>query len=191
MSQSPPESKSTLEALPCQPGDLDGFSRLVREHEGWVRGYLRARINDWTAADDLVQEVFITAFRKLDSFKGDSSFESWLKGIALNHFRNYIRKHREQYIGGSEELQLLMDGDSQQAHKARENNVLLEALKDCLSTTDGPIRELLTERYITGKTVKEIASEQNLGYSAVTMKLHRMRLLLADCVEKTVGDWQT
>lgn len=105
MPKSRPETKHTSEPLPCKPGDVNGFDELVRQHQGWVRGYFRARINDWTAADDLAREAFITAFQKLSSYKGEASFESWLRGIALNHFRNYIRKHREQYIGGSEELQ--------------------------------------------------------------------------------------
>lgn len=187
MPKSRPETKHTSEPLPCKPGDVNGFDELVRQHQGWVRGYFRARINDWTAADDLAQEAFITAFQKLSSYKGEASFESWLKGIALNHFRNYIRKHREQYIGGSEELQVLIDGTTTEGKPSD----ILEALKECLSKTEGPARELLTERYIIGKTVKEIAAEQNLGYSAVTMKLHRMRLLLADCVNDTVGEWQT
>lgn len=61
----------------CQKGDIGAFGELVRKHEGWLRSQLR----DWTAADDLAQDAFVTAFRKIGSFRGDSSFEVWLRGL--------------------------------------------------------------------------------------------------------------
>lgn len=171
-----------------QAGDLDAFGELVRAHEGWLRGMLRARLRDWTAADDLAQDAFVTAFRKIKGFRGDSSFETWLTGIAMNHFRNYIRKHREEYIGGNEELQVLLGAEEDPKIAGGEH---LLALQECLQKVTGPSRELLDARYVLGMTVREIAAENGRGYSALTMQLHRLRLGLADCVERTLKVWQT
>ncbi|BCU79264.1 sigma-70 family RNA polymerase sigma factor [Luteolibacter sp. LG18] len=162
-------------------GDLDAFGELVRQHEGWIRGYLRARIRNWSAADDLAQDVFVTAFRRIRDFRGEAPFESWLRGIALNHLRNFIRKRREDCIGGSEELQALMDTEP---HHADQGGAALDALRECLHRIDGPARELLDGRYVQGKSVRELADEVGRGYSALTMQLHRMREALADCVKK-------
>lgn len=162
-------------------GDLKAFGELVRQNEGWVRGFLRARIRDWSSADDLAQDVFVTAFRNIRGFRGDSSFETWLRGIATNHLRNFIRKRREECIGGSEELQALLDVEPRPAESGGPS---LDALRDCLLRIDGPSRELLDERYVKGRSVRELASGSGKGYSALTMQLHRLRELLAECVKR-------
>jgi DNA-directed RNA polymerase specialized sigma24 family protein len=61
------------------PGWIEAFGELVRIHEGWVRGFFRSRIRDWAAADDLAPEVFVTAFRRVCSFRDDASFHGWLR----------------------------------------------------------------------------------------------------------------
>ena len=90
-------------------GDIEAFGGLVREHQGWLRGMLRGRLRNWAAADDLAQDAFVTAFRKIRQFRGDSKFETWLRGIAMNHLRNFVRKRRAECIGGSEELAVMLE----------------------------------------------------------------------------------
>jgi RNA polymerase sigma-70 factor (ECF subfamily) len=165
-------------------GWMEAFGELVRRNEGWVRGFLRSRIRDWGAADDLAQDVFVTAFRRVKGFRGESSFEGWLRGIAVNHLRNFVRKRREQCVGGTEELQLLIDRGAEGFLGASDESQALDALQKCLARIDGPARELLTERYVTGRTVREISAASGRGYSALTMQLHRLREALAACVER-------
>ncbi|MBK1832127.1 sigma-70 family RNA polymerase sigma factor [Verrucomicrobiaceae bacterium R5-34] len=168
-----------------QSGDLDAFGLLVRAHQGWLRGWLRGQLRDWTAADDLAQDAFVTAFKKIREFRGDGSFEAWLRSIAHNHFRNHIRKKREDSIGGDLELQALLDtGDDDEFAVG---NDTIDALKFCMSKVKGPSNELLHDRYVTGKSVQEIAAEQAQGYSAITMKLHRLRKSLASCIENQLA----
>jgi len=168
-------------------GDMDAFGELVRMHEGWLRGMLRARLSDWAAADDLAQDAFVTAFRKLRDFRGDSSFESWLRGIAMNHLRNFIRKRREVCIGGDAELQELLGAEEEPPQE----DETLEALRECLKRIAGPSRELLDSRYVTGKSVRQISAETGRGYSALTMQLHRLRVALGECIKQTMEAWQT
>jgi RNA polymerase sigma-70 factor (ECF subfamily) len=185
LTMNPEEQKHVITR--SQAGDLDAFGQLVRTHEGWLRGWLRSQLRDWTAADDLAQDAFVTAFRKIREFRGDGSFESWLRSIANNHFRNHIRKKREEYIGGDIELQNLLETDDTSAlHSAPS----LEALKECLQGVAGPSRELIEARYIAGETVREISAKTNQGYSALTMKLHRLRKTLADCIETKLQTWE-
>ena len=51
----------------------------------------------------------------------------------------------------------------------------------------GPARELLEQRYIAGRTVRELAATSGRGYSALTMQLHRLREVLAECIRDRVG----
>jgi len=166
------------------PGWMEAFGGLVRIHEGWVRGFLRARIRDWAAADDLAQDVFVTAFRRVKTFRGDSAFDGWLRGIAVNHLRNFARKRRELCLGGPEELQVLIEREAGDFLGAGDEGGALEALRQCLGRIDGPSRALLDERYVEGRSVRELAERSGRGYSALTMQLHRLRELLADCVQR-------
>lgn len=168
-----------------QAGDVDAFGELVRANQGWLRGWLRGQLRDWTAADDLAQDAFVTAFKKMKHFRGDGSFEAWLRAIANNHFRNYIRKRREEYIGGSEELQYLLVCDEGESAQSPEN--ILAALRECLAKVKGPGRRLIEERYINGKSVREISKQEDTGYSTMTMKLHRLRKSLTSCIKTKIA----
>jgi len=133
------------------------------------------------AADDLAQASFVTAFKKIRHFSGEGNFEAWLRVIAHNHLRNYLRKKREKYIGGDLELQELLttEGDSEELY----SNTTLGALRECLEHVDGGSSKLLNDRYTLGKTVREMANEGGDNYSTLTMRIHRLRQSLAQCIE--------
>ena len=164
----------------ARAGSVEAFGELVNLHEGWVRALLRGRLKDWSAADDLAQEVFVTAFRKIRQFRGDGCLDAWLRGIAMNLLRNYKRKHREEYIGGSMELETLTSRRPQPMESAGPS---LEALGDCLAELGGDVRDLLEKRYVQGVSVKELSQRTGRGYSALTMQFHRLREILAECIE--------
>lgn len=167
--------------------DSDAFAGIVRDNQRWLRGFLRARMSDWAAADDLAQDVFVTAFLKICEFRGDSSVETWLRGIANNHLRNHLRKHREQALGGSEEMQALLEESCDQWQGGAPSNKTLEALATCKELLPSTAKGLLEMRYTHGKSVREISQETGKGYSALTMQFHRLRELLGECVTKEMG----
>lgn len=79
-------------------GDNTAFSTLVLRHQ---RGLLRLGlrfVKDLDTAEDVVQEAFIKAYEKLESFEGRSSFKSWLYQIALNTARNRLRETRRETV---------------------------------------------------------------------------------------------
>lgn len=79
-------------------------------HQGKIRSYLRRLCKNHDLADDMAQETFLTAFRKLQSYKGEGNFSGWLFRIAHNCFLQHIRKSKrrieitDQY-GTQQELQ--------------------------------------------------------------------------------------
>lgn len=184
--EAPDDSSDELlrRVLVREPAWMEAFGELVRRNEGWVRGFLRSRIRDWAAADDVAQDVFVTAFRRVRSFRGESGFEGWLRGIAVNHLRNFARKRRDLCVGGSGELQELIDREAGAFAGFGDESGALDALRRCLERIDGPSRQLLDERYGEGRSVRELAERSGRGYSALTMQLHRLRELLADCVQR-------
>ncbi|MDG1857848.1 MAG: sigma-70 family RNA polymerase sigma factor [Emcibacteraceae bacterium] len=74
--------------------DRKYFGFLVKEHQSTVRGYLRRLTKgNHALADDLAQETFLIAFRKVSTFKGSGSFKGWLLAIAYRSFLTNMRKN--------------------------------------------------------------------------------------------------
>lgn len=73
--------------------DPQAFEQLVRRHQGMVRAQLRRLLRgDHATADDLAQETFLLAWRKLDQFRGDARFSTWLYRIGYSCFLQAYRK---------------------------------------------------------------------------------------------------
>lgn len=90
-------STDTSLAQRARSGDTSAFGALVREHQSKVRGFLRRLTRgDAALADDLAQETFLEAHRKIAQFRGEGSFGAWLCGIAWSRFLMERRKRREE-----------------------------------------------------------------------------------------------
>lgn len=75
--------------------DQQAFAELVRRYQSPVRAFLtRMTRNDVHLADDLAQETFLKAWRKLHTFRGTAKFSTWLFGIAFNEFRSAARQRK-------------------------------------------------------------------------------------------------
>jgi RNA polymerase sigma-70 factor (ECF subfamily) len=83
----------TAEAVPdghselidrARGGEVAAFERLYRAHVGRVHGLCRRMVGDWHLAEELTQDVFVRAWRRLSSFRGDAAFGTWLHRIAVN-----------------------------------------------------------------------------------------------------------
>lgn len=184
----PHETVAELRAIKAaQKGDLGAFSELVQGHQSMVRAFLAERMATPCEADDLAQEVFITAFRRLKKFSTDRPLGPWLRGIAHNHLRNHRRKFRALPIGGNVEIQTMLDREFDRRANANQEVPRLEALRGCLDELDRPSRSIVEARYVDGETVREIGERTKRGYSALTMQLHRIRTRLARCIERKLA----
>jgi len=108
---SPPQSVEELVELAKQ-GQTSAFDRLVDLYQDRLYSYAARMVHDPVEAEDIAQEAFVRAYRSLPSFRGASSFQTWLYRIASNLTIDATRRHR------------------------RENTVSLEAPAD---TEEGPV----------------------------------------------------
>jgi RNA polymerase sigma-70 factor (ECF subfamily) len=74
-------------------GDRVAFAELVRRRQGWVRALLRRCSGDANIADDLSQQVFLRAWRKISQLREVDKFGSWLKRMAINEWLQHTRKN--------------------------------------------------------------------------------------------------
>ena len=180
------ESAESEVVSAAQAGSWPAFAELVRRHQAAVRACLAVRLDQPHEAEDLAQEAFVTAFRKLAEFEPERPFGPWVRSIAFNLLRNHWRKFRAIGIGGGEELAALVEQRVSVRPMESEGRELT-ALRACLERLDGPARALIERRYGEEISVREIASEQGRKYSAVTMQLHRIREVLAACIAEKTG----
>ncbi len=123
--------------------DPRAFEQLLRRHQGMVRAQLRRLLHgDAAAADDLAQETFVLAWRKLDQFRGEARFSTWLYRIAYACFLQARRKRSlddddaaaEQVPAPMPALDLQMDVErAMQRLSAAEQTVLLHCVQLGLS----------------------------------------------------------
>jgi RNA polymerase sigma-70 factor, ECF subfamily len=146
-------------------GDRDGFARLYDLYAPLVHGILLARVPR-TEVDDLVQDIFLHAFKKLHTLREASAFGPWVAMIARNRAVDFHRRTRETV-----EINDEMRGSNTQDSKAAEILELIRNLPEAY-------RETLVLRLVEGMTGPEIAIRTGLTAASVRVNLHRgMKLL--------------
>ena len=84
-------------------GDLVAFDELMTRHERQIYRLCYRFVRNHEDAMDLTQDVFVKAFEKLPSFRGDARFKTWLYRVAVNHCLNHVKKHSQNFVEVTEE----------------------------------------------------------------------------------------
>lgn len=178
-------------------GDSAAFGRLVGRYEDRIYRLAKSVCAGLPAeADDVYQETFITAFKKLKGFRGDSDLSTWLYRIASNIcFMRHRRKKREPFVPLLDRPHE-HDGDGT-AHQFRDweptpdeiagKKELVEQVGRALSALPVEYRLVLTLRDVEGLSNEETAKILKLSVAAVKSRLHRGRLFLRDRFERSFG----
>lgn len=75
----------------CRSGDIDAFERLYRDHASRLFGLTVRMLGNRTDAEDMLQDIFLTAHRKLPSYRGDARLSTWLFRLATNLCLDHLR----------------------------------------------------------------------------------------------------
>lgn len=151
--------------LAARAGDRSAFEMLYHRHARMVHGVLLARVAA-ADADDLVQEVFLQAWRRLESLREPAAFAAWVLTVARRRAADYYRRGVEP-----EELpEEILSEDPPQAEAA--------AALAAIRALPEAYRETLILRLVEGMTGPEIAARTSLTPASVRVNLHRgMKLL--------------
>lgn len=155
-------------------GDREGFGRLYALYAPLVHGILLARVPR-TEVDDLVQDIFLHAFKKLHTLRDSAAFGPWIAMIARNRAVDYYRRSRETV-----EITDDIRGTDKQESKAAEILELIRNLPEAY-------RETLVLRLVEGMTGPEIAARTGLTAASVRVNLHRGMKLLREKLGFTEG----
>ena len=171
----------------ARSGDLAAFSELVRRHQALVRAALAVRMRCPHEAEDLAQEAFVTAFRKLEAFDPARDFGPWVRAIALNLLKNHLRKHRAEAAGSASDLEKLLNRQIEHRCREPQESARLSALRVCLGKLNADMRGLVRQHYHQGFSVAELTRQAGVKHSVMTMRLHRLRDQLRRCIFEQEG----
>jgi RNA polymerase sigma-70 factor (ECF subfamily) len=155
-------------------GDRDGFGRLYGLYAPLIHGILLARVPR-AEVDDLVQDIFLHAFRKLHTLRDRAAFGPWIAMIARNRAVDFHRRTRQTV-----EITDDIGGTNTSDSRATEILELIRSLPDAY-------RETLVLRLVEGMTGPEIAARTGLTPASVRVNLHRGMKLLRQKLGFTEG----
>ena len=143
------------------------FIEAVKGCQESLRRYLTALCcGDSMAADDIAQDALVKAWLALDSFRGDSTFATWVRRIAFNSFMNYRRKPDAHSLDEVAEMA---------AASAADDSFRYQELYNALSKLTPRERSSVVLFYLEGYSIKEISKIEDSTEGAIKQHLSRGR----------------
>jgi RNA polymerase sigma-70 factor (ECF subfamily) len=170
---------------PSKTPDISSFEILVREHQAGLRAFIRALGTDEAFVDDLAQEAFIVAYRRLDNFEPGTDFGRWLRGIARHLVANERRKDaRRSRLLPFAVADILLNREPDDDASFTDFVRLLPVMQECVGQLPPRNRKLLQRRYAGGENATTLARELRLNADAVRQTLLRIRVAVKECIER-------
>ena len=179
-------------------GDAEAFSALIARYEDKIYRLARNVCAGMPSdADDVYQETFLTAFRKLKGFRADADLGTWLYRIASNLcFMRYRKKKSEPFVplldrphahedGEGPALRVPDKAPTPEEHARKKE--LTAAVGAALAKLPVEYRLVVVLRDVEGLSNEETAAALKLSVAAVKSRLHRGRLFLRDEFSKSFG----
>jgi RNA polymerase sigma-70 factor, ECF subfamily len=173
----------------CRRGDPEAFAELVDRTYRQVFTLAFRLVGDRHEAEDVAQESYLRVHRSLGSFRGDSSFRTWLLRIVANTAMTHLRRRGRfgDLADEADEIVRLADPSS------REGELDADELREALASLPDAQRVVLLMKDAYGFSCREIAAEMGITEGAVKVRLHRARRRLKDAlygpgVHGDVGD---
>jgi RNA polymerase sigma-70 factor, ECF subfamily len=189
MSQQHEEVRSLVSL--ARKGDETAFNELVVRFSAAVRALCALRAADPGRADDLAQQVFLTAWKRLQELDNDVPFWPWLESITRNHLLNEWRRvQRERGLKQRYTQAWLARMESEEYGEQESDQIELqvECLRECMQQLPEKMKDLVRMRYEENCSSEQIASRMGRSSDAVRQTLVRLRDKLRDCVERRMSN---
>ncbi len=180
--------KTDLELIQdVKNGSKKSFEALVLRHQKFLLKVIVRMTRDLDAAEDVVQDAFVKAFRRLSLFEGRSSFRSWLYQIAVNTARNRFRDNQREFLG-TDGIEIMVDGESENQLMATDVRKMIQREVDRLPERQ---KTALSLRIFEDLSFKEIADIMQCPYDTAKANYRHALLKLKDRLSgsATLKNW--
>lgn len=172
--------------LDCiERGEAELYLQVVRRYELMLRSYVAGQLYNAAEADDLAQEVFITAWRDLGKFRRGADFGAWLRGIARHRLLTHFRSQRRR-VGATERFQAEVARIAEQEFEAaahQDGAGRLERLLHCISRLPEKLRRVV-HAGLEGARPAALAEDLQTTVPAIYQLHYRANQLLRECMTK-------
>jgi RNA polymerase sigma-70 factor (ECF subfamily) len=159
----------------CRRGDLAAFEELYRAHAGKLFSVACRLLGNATDAEDLLQEIFLSAHRKLEGFRGESALGTWLYRLATNHCLDHLRSRAARMNQVTDAL----DDDPSQANSASrglaEQTVTKMDLERALARLPEGCRAAFVLHDVEGLEHREVAEALGIAEGTSKSQVHKAR----------------
>lgn len=165
-------------------GEIDAFAEIVRMYQQSVWQIMAYALRDRDATEDLVQQVFVAAYRALDTYETGRDLGKWINAIARNTVRQEIRRRvrESKRLKYYEEQVLALTDDGGETEARRE--AMKTAMESCRELLSLHSAEAFRLRYDLAMGFEEVARQMGRTVEATRMLLSRVRENLRLCVER-------
>ncbi|MBM3241048.1 sigma-70 family RNA polymerase sigma factor [Candidatus Poribacteria bacterium] len=167
-------------------GNKAAFEKLVNKYRPAIYALALSYAKNAADAEDLTQEVFIKAYQNLACLKNLEQFPFWLRRIAHNHCKNWLKRRGERLVSFEEvkvaEATNMALSPEEMALKQELREIVWQAI-DSLLEID---RKLIEARYLEDASLKQLQADYGLSYCAVAGRLKRAKQKVRETVQKAL-----
>ena len=149
--------------------------------------YIRSLVGPWADPEDILQEVNLVLCRKAHEFDGRGRFLTWACRVAYLQVLAHLKRHRRERHRYLDEVAPRRPGRPL-AERVEQLDDRLDALRRCVAQLSPTHRRMITARYAGGGSVQAVAEAEGRPAGSVRVTLHRIRLLLLGCVERSLTE---
>jgi len=176
--------------------DEQAFNEIVRLYKDKVFSLIYRMLGSRPEAEDVAQEVFITVFKNIESFRGEAKFSTWLLRIAANHSKNRIKHLARRPTEGADpddvsQLRALPDRPQPPVQARIESpDAMLEAaqterlMQEAIANLPEDQRLLVVLRDVEEMSYQEIEEITGLPEGTIKSRLHRARMAIKEWVDR-------
>ncbi len=175
------------------------FEEIVSRYETKVHNLSMRLTRNTEDAEEVLQDVFVTVYRKIDGFEGKAKFSSWLYRITVNAAFMKLRKRKQNHSISLDEVaphvqnQIIAqkNGFGASSDSLLLNNEIKGALESAIGKLPEDYRAVFVLRDIDGLSNKEVSEILSLSIPAVKSRLHRSRLMLRKRLRRFYEDYSS
>jgi len=165
-------------------GDKAAYSYIVNRYSEMVYSIAYKFLKNEVNAEDLAQEVFISAYQSLAGFKGNSKFSTWLYRITYNKTISKLRKTTHEVSTDNEKNLENWGGSELQVSGLNDEDEKVKILEKVIHHLSNDEQMLILLHYFENQSIEEISSITRITVSNVKVKLFRIRKKMKEMIDK-------
>ena len=169
---------------------------MVEEHSDYLLSFAMSKLRDLDLSKDLVQDTFLSAITKIDTFENRSNIRTWLTSILNRKIIDHWRRAETRY---TDPISSFFDQDDPNKHWIldKKDNASLETIEDeiihdetnndllgCVEKLPKKWKGVIASKYLDEKVSEDICKDLDITPSNLWVIIHRAKLLLRDCLKK-------